>query len=227
MCTRAAGEDKPSLLDYEEWSVLYVSRNNIFISIENNEEIMEALGATEAQMKKAVKRTVSDLKQRVPGWISEKVMEEYNIKKKDIMETLKSKNRETIVETSGVRIDGLNLVYEGRLLTPIHFDMKPGRPYRHNKKYTVSVEIIKGNRVTLGTNRVFLKSIGINEKTNKEKFLPFQRREKAKYPVDVIKTVSVPQMITNSKVKDEIQKKVNKEAMKRLKHNILNSIHNE
>ncbi len=79
----------------------------------------------------------------------------------------------------------------------------------------------------MGTNRVFLKSIGINEKTNKEKFLPFQRREKAKYPVDVIKTVSVPQMITNSKVKDEIQKKVNKEAMKRLQHNILNAIQNE
>ena len=33
-----------------------MSRNNISISIENNEEIMEALGATEAQMKKAVKR---------------------------------------------------------------------------------------------------------------------------------------------------------------------------
>ena len=53
-----------------------MSNNNISINIENGEEIIEALGVTKAQMKKAVKRTVSDLNQRVPGWISEKVMEE-------------------------------------------------------------------------------------------------------------------------------------------------------
>ena len=112
-----------------------MSRNNISISIENSEEIIEVLGATEAQMKKAVKRTVSDLKQRVPGWISEKVMEEYNIKKKDIMEALKIKSRATTVEISGVKVDSLDFVFKGRPLTPIHFKMKPGRPYKNNRKY--------------------------------------------------------------------------------------------
>ena len=64
-------------------------------------------------MKKAVKRTVSDLKQRVPGWISEKVMEEYNIKKKDIREALKIKSRTTTVEISGVKVDSLDFVFKG------------------------------------------------------------------------------------------------------------------
>ena len=215
MCTRAAGEDKPSLLDYEEWSVLYVSRNNISISIENNEEIMEALYLTEAQMKKAVKRTVSDLKKRVPGWISEKVMEEYNIKKKDIMEALKIKSRKTTVEISGVKVDSLDFIFEGRPLTPIHFKMKPSKPYKHNRKYTVSAEIKKGSRVTLGTKHTFLQTPA----NGGERYLLFQRKGEKRYPIDVIRTVSIPQMITNNKVREEIQQKIDCEALERLRHN--------
>jgi nucleoid DNA-binding protein len=192
-----------------------VSNNNISINIENGEEIIEALGVTKAQMKKAVKRTVSDLKQRVPGWISEKVMEEYNIKKKDIKEALKIKNRATTVEISGVKVDSLDFVFKGRPLTPIHFKMKPNKPYKHNRKYTVSAEIKKGNRVTLGTKGVFIQKPG----NGGERYLPFQRQGDARYPIDVIRTVSIPQMITNDKVKEEIQQKVDREALERLRHN--------
>ena len=83
-----------------------MSNNNISINIENGEEIIEALGVTKAQMKKAVKRTVSDLKQRVPGWISEKVMEEYNIKKKDIKEMLtQMKNKMIVIDNADILLD--------------------------------------------------------------------------------------------------------------------------
>lgn len=200
----------------QDGGALYVSsNNNISINIENSEEIIEALGLTEAQMKKAVKRTVSDLKQRVSGWISEKVMDEYNIKKKDIKEALKIKSRATTVEISGVKVDSLDFVFKGRPLTPIHFKMKPSKPYKHNRKYIVSAEIKKGNRVTLGTRHVFLQNPG----NGGERYLPFQRQGDARYPIDVIRTVSIPQMITNDKVREEIQQKVDREALERLRHN--------
>ncbi len=192
-----------------------MGNNIISVNIENNEEIMRALCLTEAQMKKAVKRTVSDLKQRAPGWISKEVMEEYNIKKKDIKEALKIKSRATTVEISGVKVDSLDFIYKGRLPTLSHFKMKPNRPYKHNRKYIVSAEIKKGNRVQMETKHTFLQNPG----NGGERYLPFQRKGDARYPIDVIRTVSTPQMITNDKVRDQIQQRINHEALERLMHN--------
>ncbi len=200
-----------------------MSNQGVFVDIENSEAIIEALGVTKIQMKKAVKRTVSDLKQRVPAWVSDKVMEEYNIKKKDIKEALKIKSRATTVEISGIKVDSLDFVFKGRPLTPIHFKMKPGKPYKHNRKYIVSAEIKKGNRVTLGTRHVFLQ----NPNNGGERYLPFQRQGDTRYPIDVIRTISIPQMVSNEKVKEKIQQKIECEALNRLSHNINEVFYND
>ena len=67
----------------------------------------------------------------------------------------------------------------------------------------------------MGTKHVFLQNPG----NGGERYLPFQRKEDTRYPIDVIRTVSIPQMITNEKVRGEIQQKIDHEALKRLKHN--------
>ena len=67
----------------------------------------------------------------------------------------------------------------------------------------------------MGTKGVFIQKPG----NGGERYLPFQRQGDARYPIDVIRTVSIPQMITNDKVKEEIQQKVDREALERLRHN--------
>ena len=101
-------------------------------------------------------------------------------------------------------------------MTPTHFGMKP--TIRPNKgPYVVTAQIKRksgrkplGRKVFLGTPR--------NAKENTPQ-LPFQRMD-ARYPIEVVKTISVPQMVTNNIVSNNIHDRINKELSKRLQHHL-------
>ena len=189
------------------------------VVIENYRELTRDIENINKQSKKAVQRTISDFKSRGPGWVSQEVVKEYNIKKKDINEAKKGVRKGgNKIRIAGTSVDNLSIVYQGRLLTPTHFGMKPTSRPAKNKPYVVSAQIKKGGgRKALG-HKVFLGQApnGVN--------LPFQRRGDARYPIDVIKTVSVPQMVTNEKVAEQIQTRVGQELGKRLDHHLKNLV---
>ena len=187
------------------------------IVIDGYDDVINEIQAMKAKSEKVVNRTVSDFKSRGPGWISQEVMKEYNIKKKDINETKKGviKGRSKI-RIKGAKLDDLSIVYRGRVLTPTHFAMKPTMRPTKNRPYVVSAQIKKtGGRVILG-HKVFL------GKSGKEgsKQIPFQRKGKDRYPIESIKTVSVPQMITNETVSEGIHKSINEGLGKRLEYHL-------
>lgn len=184
------------------------------ITIRGYDDIIKSINNMRAQSEKAIQRTISDFKTRAPSWISQEICKEYNIKKKDVNEHKKGVKNQGQIKVKGTKIDNIEIIYQGRVLTPTHFGMKPAG--RQDKPYQVTVQITKkGGRKVLGTN-VFLASSGGADTAQ----IPFQRRGKARTPIDAVKTLSVPQMISNADVSSNIQKRINEEMKKRLEHNL-------
>ena len=79
--------------------------------------------------------------------------------------------------------------------------------------YSITAEIKKGKRVTL-SDEAFL---GTNKGTG---MIPYQRDGDGRTPIRSIKTVSVPQMVTNPEVAEQIQKNIDEGLSKRLQHHV-------
>lgn len=196
--------------------------------IRNFDKLTATLKGIEADTKKAIKNTISDMRARAPGWVATEITNVYNIKKGEI--TPQSKNakgpqkKAAGVSVKGETIDSLTLTYTGHMLTPTHFKMTPkqrpkptkddkGRTAKRAKPYTVSAEIKKGSRKVLGSG-VFL---GGNKGGGE---IPFQRRGSTRTPIDAIKTVSVPQMVTADNVAPAISEKLSKGLEERFTHHM-------
>lgn len=192
-----------------------MGKSTIDIAIKNYNEIIKELEAKETKGKKVVNRTIGDFKSRGPGWVSQEVVKEYNIKKSDVNEHKKGVKNKGSIKVKGVKLDEIQIIYKGRSLTPTHFGMKPKvRPKKG--PYIVTAQIKKNvQRKALGES-VFLATAGNGGETQ----IPWQRKGKERMPIESIKTVSVPQMITNDGVSELIHKRLNVEMEKRLKQNM-------
>lgn len=191
--------------------------NEMKIVIDGYDDVVKDIKSMQEKSKCVVNRTVGDFKSRGPGWVAQEIIKVYNIKKKDINETdrkvIKGKSG---IKISGAKLDDISIVYRGRLLTPTHFAMRPVLRPGRGSRYVVSAKIKKiQGRVNLG-NKVFLAGAGQKSQIQ----IPWQRRSKERYPVDVVKTVSVPQMITNEQVSMSIHEQINMKLEKRLEHHL-------
>ena len=204
-------------------------------------EVLDALERIPDQSRKAVNMTIQDVRQRAPGWISKAVREEYNIKKADF--DRKDKKKVVDVRVSGSYeqgFEGLTITYTGRVLTPIHFDMKPTvRPMPvwrpAGDDYPISVKIFKkGGRERIhgkpGVWKPFLGRAHASEKTKAGGAMPsivFHRvidggRPVPRKPIHPYKTLSVPQMIQDGKgvVKPGVRRALNDNIEKRFNHHL-------
>ena len=186
------------------------------IMISNYDEIVGDIKDIKNKSKKVVERTVSDFKSRGPGWVSQEVVKEYNIKKKEINAAKKGVKNAGTIKVHGTKISDLSIVYEGRLLTPTHFGMTPKARPQSGKSYVVQAKIKKSTRKKALGSKVFLAHSGSAGTIQ----IPFQRKGDDRLPINAIKTVSVPQMITNDVVAKNIHKRINDELGKRLEHHL-------
>lgn len=203
--------------------------------------LVQKIHKLDAKAKKVVERTVSDFKSRAPAWVSAAVTEEYGIKKSEVKGALTgAKKGIGSIKVSGMTIDSVQLVYRGRTLTPTHFKMKPTKPpskrqdgtqlvpgagvksskgvgdvaiVRPLVPYQITAEIKKGKRVRMPP-AAFL---GTNKGTG---YIPFQRTGEGRTPIVSIKTVSVPQMITNDAVRQRVSQNIEEGLGKRLEHHL-------
>ena len=187
------------------------------VVLTNHQDLINQFNLMPTQAKKVVNRTVGDFKSRGPGWVSQEVCKEYNIKKKDVNEAKKGiKKGGSAVRVRGQRLDSLALEYKGKLLTPTHFQMRPGKRPIRNRPYTITAQFKKdGGRRSL-SRKAFLAPSGADG----TKQIPFQRKGDKRLPISAIKTVSVPQMITNESVSEQIHNRVNEELGKRMDHHL-------
>ena len=183
-------------------------------------------------MKKApntvLKRTMSDIKTRAPGWVAAEVSAVYGIKKAEI-----NGGKVGTVKVVGDNIKEVKIVYKGRVLTPTHFGMTPKQPGQN--AYTLKASVIKGEKKTLGKVKKLTKkqraALGKNftksgtRSSDKSPimlmrtgntYIPFQRKSTNRKDVEAIKTLSLPQMISSMRTQPQISKAINEGLEKRL-----------
>lgn len=182
-------------------------------------ELLKQLGQQKKQAEKALIATGRDMKSRVPGWAADEVRTMYNIQKKEITPKRGGKPKKTAgkIYALGTTVTNITIEYSGRTLTPTHFGMRPkaltGAKGKRRKRKPITAEIKKGQRKSLGPN-VFL---GSNRGGG---YIPFKRTGPKAKPIESVKTLSLPQMIDNPNVRENLNERINTELGKRLEHNI-------
>ena len=180
-----------------------------------------------------IKRTVSDFKSRAPGWISSSVTSVYNIKKAEVMNAKKNAKSVGKVQVSGILVDNVQIHFQGRRLTPVHFGMRPKTPPR-GRSYTLKMQVFKGSGQKLIGRYLNTRTPGgpYSERSHnilmhtgaksadKVQYIPFQRMSHDRYDLKKFTTVSIPQMITNEYVAQLIQQKIDEGLSARLEHHM-------
>jgi hypothetical protein len=115
-----------------------------------------------------------------------------------------------------------SITTKGHTLSLAHFPHSPTAP--SGKKYKVRVSIRKGGRKVLKTHpSPFIMTTGAKS-SDRTQFNVFKREGKARFPVKVIRTLSIPQMIQNTKVTEELQEFAIQKLDERLQHEIERSM---
>jgi len=215
--------------------------NGISIEFSNVKEVLDGIKEKEGQLAKAVNSAVNELPKRIQPPIKAAVAGQYTIKKKEIGDAYKGQQRAGSITISGVTVNNIKLKYSGRQLTPIHFKMTPKNPTiaRGKKRIpipgenvdgsdrpvlmvappkarAISLEIKKGQKKTLSgkySTPPFLASNG------GDGYIPFQRKDNSRDLVS-IKTLSIPQMLSDETVEEEIREQINTVLDKRIAHYI-------
>lgn len=207
------------------------------VTMAGGAELVKRLQKLENGGEVAIQRTVSDFNTRAPAWVSWGIREHYGVDTSRIKEAQKKPRRgKTSIKVAGVTVDGATLVYKGRTLTPVHFKMSPKqRPEGQQKKfdkipgqaiadgspvammaqpkrYKVKATILKGKRATLPTGTFIAPGNG-------GVYLPFQRESEARKPIEVIRTLSVPQMI-DGRARETIEQTISEKLGERFQHHI-------
>lgn len=208
------------------------------IEVQRLEAVQQSVRQLRRRSERVVERTIKDAKQRVPGWVATEVAKQYGVNKKEI-----TGNKIGSMRISGSTMQDLRFTYKGRRLTPTHFKMSPQAPT--GGAYTLKATIIKGQRSKLGKVKKLTKKQrkalgrnfkGMNPRTSDHSpimlmhtgndhaggtdYIPFQRKSTSRTDVHPIKTVSLPQMITNEKVAPNIYKAIDEKLGKRLEHHL-------
>jgi len=198
-------------------------RGAMNVSMPKHSDLIKKLHRINKDGEDILKKTVCDFKSRAPAWVSAAVSETYGIPKSEVKNafagTKKSASR---IKVAGNEIDNVGLVYSGRRLTPTHFKMKPANPpSKKGVPYQISAEFFKGKRQRL-SSRAFLIPIRFRGESGKEeiKSLPFQRKGKGRWAIKTIRTLSIPQMLTNKTVAAAVQENINAGLGKRVEHHM-------
>ena len=214
------------------------------------DDVIAELKAIEKNAQTVCKRTVSDVATRAPGWIAQGVVDRYAIKKNSITGQKVGSVDVKTTATNGVAYHGFRatITYTGRRLTPARFTMKPAAPPPGRAGYTLKAEIRKGQSKQLGKVKKLTRkqwyNIGRNfthqgtrnspvspwmlQPTGNKRadgipYIPFQRVKQPGNMTEVMRTISLPQMVTQGKngpMHPEVEKHVMEGLEKRLENHL-------
>lgn len=154
--------------------------------------------ATAAAINRTLTYTITQTKKEVTN--------EYSIKQKDVGATLKKKRASK---------GSLNAYIEskGSTIALSKFPYNPKQYRKRNKKVKVKVKKQEGYKVIKTSPTAFVQTM--NGATH-----IWMREGKKRTPVRLLRTLSVPQMISNEKVIKAIEKKASEKLQERIEHEI-------
>lgn len=149
----------------------------------------------------ALNRTITFVTKKV----KKEVTNEYSIKSGEVAATFKIRKANSSNLSASINS-------KGRVLTLSHFpaNLKAG----WNKKSNVKVKVKRtGYKQVNSEPKPFVASLGGN--------LQIVRRKTSKnYPIEVLKTLSIPQMISNAKINENISREASERLQERIKHEV-------
>lgn len=175
--------------------------SRIVVDTSQLNRVVQGLGNFEKEMPRAaisaVNRTLTHVNKRT----KQLVAAEYRVKSSDIQSTI------TITKAR----KGKLLAYiksEGRRLTLSRFK------YGNSKKaIKVSIKKKEGPKQVATSPKAFIRTLNGNQQIMK-------RKGRSRYPVDVLRTISIPQMIDSLEVSEQIQREANAKLSERINHEI-------
>lgn len=148
----------------------------------------------------AMNRTITYVKKEV----KKSVTAEYNVKSGEIEGTL------SIKKSSGNI--GAMIISRGKTLNMDHFPSNIESGLK--KRKAIKVKIKKSGFKNVSTQpKAFIASLGGT-------FHIAKRKGNARFPIKVLSTLSIPQMISNSKISENVQQKAQEQLKKRIDHEI-------
>lgn len=204
----------------------------ITFKIEEYEALKKRMDKLQKAPDTIMKRTLSDMKSRAPGWVATEVAKVYGVKKGEITSGALGS-----VSVQGDSVKDVTIKYRGRVLTPTHFGMTPKAPGKN--AYTLKASILRGQKSTLGKVKKLTKkqrqALGKNftrsgERTSDHSpimlmptgstYIPFQRKSVNRKDVEAIKTLSMPQMVSSDRTQPNISNAIGENLQKRLDHHM-------
>ena len=189
------------------------------VTMKNGDKLAKQLAKLEKGGETALQKTVNDFTSRAPAWVSKGIREHYGVDTAAINEAgPKKKKGASHISVAGVSVAGASLEYKGRTLTPTHFKMSPkSRPTTQQAKQIrvpgqAIATILKGSRASMSPGTFVAAGNGGS-------VLPFQRTAEGRTPIEAVRTLSVPQMISG-RAKDTIEELIAANLEKRFEHYI-------
>jgi hypothetical protein len=194
-----------------------MAKGEISIDASSLNKVAAGLKELEKQIPAAAYSAINRTVDFVSNNVGKFVAEEYNVKASEF-----KAGKNGIVNTRKTYASKGNLdakiTYAGRRLTFTHFALTPKIP---NTGRQVKVKIKKGSgKKDVNTfPTAFIAPTGANS-TDKVQFNAFKRKGKTRNPIEVLNTLSAPQMISNENVQKNINEMANSQLLKRIEHEI-------
>jgi hypothetical protein len=180
---------------------------NIIIDTKQVKQVAIELQKLPGQIPKATAQALNRTIDHIYTQTSREVRKDYTIKDKDVKGTLKK------VKATPGRLGG-SVISKGRTLTLYHhFKVSPSNP-GNGRRYQLKVTVKKGKPEIIKTDPKPFIAIANNSKQ------VMKRVGKARKPITVLRSLSVPQMISNEKTMQSIQEFAQVMLEKRVEHEI-------
>lgn len=216
-----------------------MGKSTITMQVKSFQKLLKQIDEIESTGKKVVSSAIRDLSRAAPKLVADEVAQVFNIDKKEIKpgstKKDKSGNKTAVKQAGKIKITGdtietFQMVYEGRLLTPVHFGMTPKAP-TPGRSYTLKMQVIKGQKKIIGrckrkrtpggpySEQSHNILMGTGAATSEGvSHIPFQRMSKDRTDLKKFTTVSVPEMVESDRVNGQIHSALSERAEERLTH---------
>jgi len=197
-----------------------MAKQDIFIDTKQIERLAIELKGFEAEVAAA---TVSALNRTIDYTVTQVgriVTKEYAVKTSEVKASFKG----GIKRPSAKSLEA-SIVSTGYLLSLAHFPHSPSAPSKRKYKVKATIKRAGGRKVINTDPKPFVAGTGASS-ADKVQFNVFKRIGKTRLPITVLRTLSIPQMITNEQVAETIQKAANEKMAERLEHEITRQILN-
>lgn len=130
--------------------------------IKNLNQIKRELDKMRKAPQKALTAIEADIRERAPKWIAAGVADRYALEgaKNNSKKAVLSGNIGSLAIRGSIRNNTMQLVYSGRPLTPVHFNMKPTGTQQPGAAYTLKWKVLRVGKGTTAKIKKLTKNSG-------------------------------------------------------------------